>query len=167
MNTMSFLHSFYVFYTIFIPETYMYWSNGIGHWSGRPGFNPMLSHTKVLKLVLDASLLNTQHYKVWIKRKMSNPVKGVAPSSISWSSSYWKGSLQSLSTTVGQCNNLYIYIYIYIYIYKQLKLKFLCIVCRQLDAMPIELNNQSSVIDLKINRMKTKFMRSENVPKGV
>ena len=35
--------------------------------------------TKTQKMVLDASLLNTQHYKVQIKDKWSNPEKGVAP----------------------------------------------------------------------------------------
>ena len=39
-------------------------------WSGRPGFNPRSSHTKDSKLVLDAFLLNTQHYKVRIKDKV-------------------------------------------------------------------------------------------------
>ena len=37
----------------------------------RLGFNPRLNHTKDLKkMVLDAALLNTQHYKVWIKGKV-------------------------------------------------------------------------------------------------
>ena len=36
-------------------------------WPGRPGFNPTSSHTKV---VLDAFLLNTHHYKVRIKSKV-------------------------------------------------------------------------------------------------
>ena len=44
-----------------------------------PEFNTRLSHTKDSKMVLDDSLLNTQHYKVCIKGKWSNPVKGVAP----------------------------------------------------------------------------------------
>ena len=35
-----------------------------------PGFNPRSSHTKDLKMVLDTSLLNTQHYKVRIEDKM-------------------------------------------------------------------------------------------------
>ena len=35
---------------------------------------------KTQKIVLGASFLNTQHYKVWIKSKWSNPGKGVAPS---------------------------------------------------------------------------------------
>ena len=34
-------------------------------WSEKPGFNTRLSQ----KMVLDASLLNTQYYKVWIKGK--------------------------------------------------------------------------------------------------
>ena len=44
---------------------------------------------KAQKMVLDASLLNTQYYKGW-----SNPGKGVAPSPTTWCSSYQKGSLQ-------------------------------------------------------------------------
>ena len=36
----------------------------------RLGFSPMSCHTKDLKMVLDASLLNTQHYKVRIKGKV-------------------------------------------------------------------------------------------------
>ena len=42
-----------------------------GHkWSGRPGVNPRSSHTKDSKMVLDAALLSTQHYKVRIKSKV-------------------------------------------------------------------------------------------------
>ena len=37
---------------------------------GRPGFNPWSSHTKDSKMVLDAILLNTLHYKVRIKGKV-------------------------------------------------------------------------------------------------
>ena len=40
------------------------------------------------KIILDATLLNTQHYKIQIKDKWSNP--GSFP--IPWCSSYWKGS---------------------------------------------------------------------------
>ena len=36
---------------------------------------------KTQKMVFDASLLNTQHYEILIKDKMSNPGKGVAHSS--------------------------------------------------------------------------------------
>ena len=42
------------------------------------GLNLKSSHTKDLKMVLDATLLNTQHYKVRIEVKWSNPGKGVA-----------------------------------------------------------------------------------------
>ena len=42
----------------------------VRHWSGRPGFNPKSSHTKDSRMVLDAALLNTQLYKVWIKSKL-------------------------------------------------------------------------------------------------
>ena len=45
-------------------------------------------------MVLDATLLNTQHYKLRIKVKWSNPGKGVAPSPTSRCRSYRKGSLR-------------------------------------------------------------------------
>ena len=73
------------------------------------------------KIVLDTSLLNTQHYKVGIKgKKWSNPGKGVAPLPTPQYSTYWKESLRvaldlrqlTLLTLI-----LYIYIYIHIYIY--------------------------------------------------
>ena len=44
------------------------------------------------KMVLDAFLLNTQHYNGMIKGKGSNAVKGVAP--FSGRRSYLKGSLR-------------------------------------------------------------------------
>ena len=48
---------------------------------------------KTQKMILDASLLNTQHYKVWIKGKWNNSGKSVAPFPTRRCSSYWKGSL--------------------------------------------------------------------------
>ena len=39
-------------------------------WSERLGFNPRSNHTKDSKMVFDATLLNTQHYKVRIKSKV-------------------------------------------------------------------------------------------------
>ena len=46
------------------------------------------SYQNLKKMVIDTSLLNTQQYKVWIKGKMINPRKGVAPSPTPWCSSY-------------------------------------------------------------------------------
>ena len=71
---------------------------------------------KTQKMVLDASLLNTQHYKVRIKGKVEQSREGVAPSPTHWCSSYRKGSLQ-VTLDYGRQLYLYIYIYIYIYIY--------------------------------------------------
>ena len=39
-------------------------------WPGRPGFDPRTCYTKDTKMVLDASLLNIQHYKIRIKGKV-------------------------------------------------------------------------------------------------
>ena len=49
---------------------------------------------KTQKMVLDAILLNTQHYKVLSRVKWSNPGKGVTPSPTPWCSSYRKGILR-------------------------------------------------------------------------
>ena len=49
---------------------------------------------KTQKMVLDASLLNTQHYKVRTKGKVEQSREGVAPSPTHWCSSYRKGSLR-------------------------------------------------------------------------
>ena len=49
---------------------------------------------KTQKMVLDASLLNTQHYKVRIKGKVEQSREAVAPSPTHWCSSYRKGSLR-------------------------------------------------------------------------
>ena len=51
-------------------------ANGSGDWSSIPG----RVIPKTPKMVLDATLLNTQHYKVQIKNNCSNPGNGVAPS---------------------------------------------------------------------------------------
>ena len=45
--------------------------SSVHQWSGRLEFNPRSSHTKDFKkMVLDTSLLNTQHFKVLIKGKV-------------------------------------------------------------------------------------------------
>ena len=49
---------------------------------------------KTQKMVLDASLFNTQHYKVRIRGKVEQSREGVAPSPTHWCGSYRKGSLQ-------------------------------------------------------------------------
>ena len=77
---------------------------------------------KTQKMVLDASLLNTQHYKVRIKGKVEQSREGVAPSPTPWCSSYRKGNLR---VTLDNGHQLYLLIYknsihhmfIYIYIY--------------------------------------------------
>ena len=74
------------------------WPNGIVgrlftsssvDWGSIPGW----IIPKTQKMVLDTSLLNTQHYKIWIKNKWRNPEKGVAPSPTPWYSNYWKANL--------------------------------------------------------------------------
>ena len=65
---------------------------------------------KTQKMVLDASLLNTQHYKVWIKGKVEQSREGVAPSPTHWCSSYRKGSLR---VTLDYGHQLYFLLYFY------------------------------------------------------
>ena len=65
---------------------------------------------KTQKMVLDASLLNIQHYKVRIKGKVEQSREGVAPSPTHWCSSYRKGSLR---VTLDYGRQLYLLIYIY------------------------------------------------------
>ena len=62
---------------------------------------------KTQKMVLDASLLNTQHYKVRIKGKIEQSREGVAPSPTHWCSSDRKGSLQ---VTLDYGRQLYLFI---------------------------------------------------------
>ena len=62
---------------------------------------------KTQKMVHDASLLNTQHYKVRIKGKVKQSREGVAPSPTPWCSSYRKGSLR---VTLDYGRQLYLYI---------------------------------------------------------
>ena len=61
-------------------------TNGQGDKGSIPGW----VIPKIQKVVLDASVLNIQHYKVWTKSKWRNPRKEVAPFSIFWCNSYWK-----------------------------------------------------------------------------
>ena len=78
-----------------------YSTNSLRNWGSITG--RVISKTQ--KMVLDASLLNTQHYKVRIKGKWSNPGKGVASSTTTWPLGVLtieKGAFGSPSTTVGQ-----------------------------------------------------------------
>ena len=50
-------------------------ANDLGYQDSIPG--QVIPKTQ--KMVVAASLLNTQHYMVWIKGKWSNPQKRVAP----------------------------------------------------------------------------------------
>ena len=61
---------------------------------GDLGLIPGRVMLKTQRMVFDASLTNTQNFKVQIKAKWNNPGKGVAPSPTSWCSSYRKVSLQ-------------------------------------------------------------------------
>ena len=65
---------------------------------------------KTQKMVLDAYLLNTQNYKVWIKSKWINPGKGVMPSLHLCVIAIEKEAFGSLLTTINQLTNLYMYI---------------------------------------------------------
>ena len=77
---------------------------------GDLGSIPVRVIPKTQKMVLDASLLNTQHYKVRIKGKVKQSREGVAPSPTPWCSSYRKGSLR---VTLDYGRQLYLLIYIY------------------------------------------------------
>ena len=52
------------------------------------------SYQRLKKIVLDATLLNTQHFKVRIKDKVEQSGKGVAPYPTPLCSSYLKGRLR-------------------------------------------------------------------------
>ena len=74
---------------------------------------------KTQKMILDTSLLNTQHYKVRIKGKWSNPETGLVLFPTPRSCSYWKRSLRVALDNGWQLNLLwYIYMFnVYIKIY--------------------------------------------------
>ena len=55
-------------------------SKGFSELFFKPGFNPRSSHTKDSKMVLDTTLLNTQHYQARIKGKVEQSCgNGAAP----------------------------------------------------------------------------------------
>ena len=59
-------------------------ANGLGVLGSIPG--PVIPKTQ--KMVLDTSLLNTQHYKVQMKGKVEQSSKGEVSSFTPWCSSY-------------------------------------------------------------------------------
>ena len=106
-------------HTLFLSLSRVF-ANGPGDMGSIPG----RVIPKTQKMVLDASLLNTQHYEVRIKGKVEQSREVVAPSPTPWCSSYRKGSLR---VTLDYGRQLYLYIYIYIKIvwYEQnLKMAF-------------------------------------------
>ena len=83
----------YIHTSYFIPDIGLgvrVFANGPGDLGSIPG----RVIPKTQKMVLDAYLLNTQHYKVRIKGKVEQSREGVAPSPTHWCSSYRKGSLR-------------------------------------------------------------------------
>ena len=66
---------------------------------------------KTQKMVLDAALHNTQHYKVRIKGKVEQSRERVAPPPTPWCSSYRKGSLRVTLDFGRQLYLLFTYIY--------------------------------------------------------
>ena len=93
---------------IYIPDIGLgvrVFANGPGDLGSIPG----RVIPKTQKMVLDASLLSTQHYKVRIKGKVEQSRKGVAPSPTHWCSSYRKGSLR---VTLDYDRQLYFYLLI-------------------------------------------------------
>ena len=87
-------------------------ANGPGDRDSIPGW----VMPKTQKVVLDASLINTQHYKVQIKSKWSYTGKGERLLQYLGVLAIEKGAFGLPLTMVGQL--IYIYIYIYIYIIK-------------------------------------------------
>ena len=85
------IYHFYKIASVLIPDigqAVSVFANGPGDLGSIPG----RVVPKTQKMVLEASLLNTQHYKVRIKGKVEQSWEGVAPSPTPWCSSYRKGS---------------------------------------------------------------------------
>ena len=103
----------FMFFTLIINANIYYSDIGLAvrvfdNGPGDLGSIPGRVIPKTQKMVLDASLLNTQHYKVRIKGKVEQSREGVAPSPTHWCSSYRKGSLR---VTLDYGRQLYLLIY--------------------------------------------------------
>ena len=111
------IHTVNVYIISFVSIINMGIIVGVSQWFRRLGFNPRSNHTKVSEMVLDASLFNTQHYKVHINGKWINTRKGVMPFPTPWCSSYWKGTFRLPPTMVGQFTTTYIYPFLWVLIF--------------------------------------------------
>ena len=102
----------YIFICIFIYLTspLVYWVECSQMVRGIGVQSEFVSYQRLKKKVLDASLFNTQHYKVRIKGKWSNLTKWVTLSPTPQCSSYWNGSIR-VALDIGWAK-LLIYIYI-------------------------------------------------------
>ena len=80
-----------IHFSISIVSVYTQVSS-VRQWLGRTGLSPRSRHTKNLKMVLDTSLVNTQHYKVRIKGKVEQSGGRSSALPLPKCSSYWKGS---------------------------------------------------------------------------
>ena len=85
-------------------------ANGPEDWCSIPG--QVIPKTQ--KIIHNAPLFHTQHYKIRIKVKVEKSGNGVEPSPTPQCSSYWK---RSLLVILDLGHQIYLYIYIYIYIY--------------------------------------------------
>ena len=83
VNILEFKNVFWLYILIVGVRVF---ANGPGDLGSIPG----RVIPKTQKIVPDASLLNTQHYKVRIKGKVEQSREGVAPSPTHWCSSYRK-----------------------------------------------------------------------------
>ena len=95
-------------YVRFLPDIGLavrVFANGPGDLGSIPG----RVIPKTQKMVLDSSLLNTQHYKVRIKGKVEQSRKREAPSPTPWCSSYRKGRLR---VTLDYGRQLYLCMYV-------------------------------------------------------
>ena len=90
MYTFMFTHTHTYIYIYIYMCVCAQWYNGLSvrKCPGIPTFNPGQVIPKIQKMVLDASLLYTQHNKVPIKGKWGNPEKAVASFTTSRCSSY-------------------------------------------------------------------------------
>ena len=136
--------------------------NSLGDW----GSIPYWVIPKTQKMVLHASLLNTQHYKIWIEGKWSNPEKRLVPSPTPQCNTYWKESLQvaldysRLTSLLIIIQYKYTYInryspykhsHIYIYIYTHTYTSLLTASLQRVKTAPI------SVLDMTWNNLMVRL----------